>query len=258
MKKQFIAILAFVFSLILTGTAPAQASVVLVSDSPWGYNESANFTTVFGAGNYTATTYAGADVSSIFTASNSFVMLEGGAGYPWSLSGMDVTFRNYINTNSSAMLTWVGNGGHLLIQSASWERNPVTLGPGTISGPSADVTDIGQLTAAGHAAFPTASIDQTGGHFAHDYITGSGLTSFVVDPTTGKTLLAGIAYGNGYIMYSGLTTSNFNSGGPTLTNSIIEYTASVPEPSTYMLIGMGGFGILFSGYVKRRKSITVR
>lgn len=246
-------------------TVAAYASpFVLVSDSPWaitGYNETTNFDQVFGPGNYTATSYASADASSIFTAANTFVMLEGGGQTAQ-------TFANYLNTNSAVISSWVNLGGHLLIQSASqipgWpgvSTSPVTFGPGTISGPVvfSELVTTGNLTPAGIAAFSyytPLSGYQTGGPLATDFITGSGLTLFMTDDATSKAIIAGTHYGAGYVMYSGLNISapafQYLDNGR-LTDNLIKYTSAVPEPSTDLLMFFGGLGILYIGYIKRRK-----
>src|SRR5258705_11579003 len=111
MQKRMTLLVAGVFLVV---AVPAYALPVLVSQAPWGTNEDVvNFNAVFGAGNYSFyASFAAATPGSIFTAANHFVMLEGG-------DGTDITWANYVNSNAATILSWVSDGGSLLLQSSS-------------------------------------------------------------------------------------------------------------------------------------------
>jgi hypothetical protein len=228
----------------------AQASNVLVQDLSTGFqDQSTNMTNVFGAGNFTDQAYVGLNAATLFSGANQFIMLEGG-----NLSTSEL--QTLISANSSLISTWVANGGHLLIQSATNQGISVSgVGPGVLQAPP-PFSPSGTLTAAGVSSFtfeptPTA---QTGSFLAHDTITGVGLTDFM-DGSGGGSIIAGTTFGSGYIMYSGLTTSEFHSSGNSLTDDVIAFTAfeaSVPEPSTWAMMILGFAGIGFMAY--RRKS----
>lgn len=236
--KPILAAIATVFAVFAASAAP-----VLVSASPWGQNKDVdNMNAVFGAGQYSLyTSYTGLNVASIFSVGNNMVMLEGGAS-------TDSALASFLTTNSVSILNWVNAGGALLIQSAGWASNVsfagVTLNLGSFA--------CGTLTSAGVSAFGVAA-SQCGNSVAHDYITGADLTPYM---TSGANMLvAGKEVGAGYIMYSGLTTSQFHNSGSGLVNGVVRFTAAqageVPEPASLALVGVAA---LAAGAARRRKA----
>jgi hypothetical protein len=232
--------------LLLCVTLPLCGGSLLVSEAPWGSDtDTSIMDNVFGPGNYTfVNSYASANPSSIFNATNSFVWLEGG-------DGTETDWGNYVNTNEPQILSWVGNGGALLIMSAGWYGSTVNFGPGGLIS-VANYSACGTLTAAGATALPGTATSQCGNDLGHDLVTGTGLTDFM-DGASGS-LLSGTKYGAGYIMFSGLTDVEFHDNGPSLLNDVVAYTAgqanTTPEPASVALIGLGLVGLAM---VRRRK-----
>jgi hypothetical protein len=245
------AVLLSALLLLFSASAFADLTDVVVTQLPWGVNtDLTNMAEVFGAGNFTAyLSYAAADPTAIFSASNKFVFLEGG-------DGTDADWAAYVSANASSILSWVNNGGALLLQSAAWTgRGDVTLGPGTITGGQTALSSCGTLTAAGVAAFNFVATptNQCGGFISHDNITGGGLTVFMNADLNNLPNVAGTAFGAGYIMYSALTDSEFHNAGTGLVDDEIAFTAkqatAVPEPSAILLLGAA---IALSGLLRRR------
>jgi hypothetical protein len=225
---------------------PGMAGSILVTEFPWGYDDSENMTAVFGAANYTVyNSYASATPGNIFNGANNFVMLEGGAD-------SDINWYNYLTSNDSMILNWVDSGGRLLLMSAGWDNGNYAFGPGTLILDDSNYSSSGTLTTAGMNAFtfqPTP-VNQNGNYLAHNYITGAGLTIFMTGDDTGVPIIAGTEYGAGYIMYAGLTDSYWHDAGLGLVNNVIAYTAGtvspVPPPSSLLLTGsiLAGLGLM--------------
>jgi len=90
---------------------------------------------------------------------------------------------------------------------------------------------------------------------AHDTI-GGNLTVFMTEDINGNPIVAGEKYDKGYIMYSGLTTSQYHYAGYNLTTDIINFTAnqgSCPEPGTLVMFGSGILGL--AGVIRRKLSL---
>lgn len=251
--KTFLATAAVAALIGAAGAAQAAGSDVLVTDvdATWGYDTGANMTDVFGAGNFSEVDFS-VNAASLFSNATSFVMLEGGDSSTAELAA-------FIGANSPLITSWVTSGGHLLIESATNQGIDISgIGPGTLENPNeGGFNSSGTLTAAGVAAFtftPTPTT-QGGNYLAHDLVTGTGLTDFMDGNDVSGSIIAGTALGAGYIMYSGLTASEFHDSGNGLTDDVIAYTAGaggVPEPAAWamMLVGFGGLGAV----LRRRRS----
>lgn len=225
---------------LLLGLSQGFAEPVLISQDPWGQNEDLqNFTTVFGAGHFGFySSFTAATSAAIFSPGNRFVMLEGGAG-------SDADFQAYLDSNQASILDWVSGGGTLLLQSAGWDPGNYGIGPGTlVQDLYRNASNCGTLTSAGQAMLTGTATTQCGEYLAHDYVSGIGLTAFMIGSNTSVPIVAAARYGDGAIIYSGLTDSEWNYAGPGLVDSLIDRSASfsaaaVPEPATLALFIAG-------------------
>jgi len=245
------------FKIVLLGaiasvlSAPAFANSVLIQNGSWGTNvpNENDMNAVFGNGNYSE---YGFNVNPLtaFSPANHFVFIEGG-------DGQEANFQNFLTANQTTILNWVHNGGSLLLQEAGWTAGAYAFGPGTIGAAESDLSSCGTLTGAGAAAFTFTATpaSQCGNYLSHDDITGTGLTDFMM-ASLGVNV-AGAGYGSGYIMFSGLTDSEFHYSGGGLNQDVIAYTADqgggtavTPEPGTLGLLGSGLAGL--AGLIRRR------
>lgn len=256
----------FILGFALASHNFAFAAPVLITEAQGsGLGSAIALDSVFGAGNYNSIgSYSGIDTSSVFSAANSFVFLDGG-------NGTDTNLNSLLSTSSTAILNWVSNGGSLFIQSAGWSES-IAFGPATISWSPSSINIFGNLTAEGSSSFGAYGViaDSYLGFFlASTTIIGNGLTSFLdgveLDDGAGGiagggSILAGVQYGSGYIMYSGLTDTDpnmaINDAAPLLA-SAVAYTAdqggrtNIPEPISLALLGVALCGIGWT--VRKRK-----
>ena len=268
-------------------TCPASAGPVLVSelstnphvsDPIWAQDhDQQNMNNVFGSGNWTLyDSYAGATPGSIFTGDTNFVFLEGGVETYSDL-------KTYLAANRSSILDWVNGGGRLLLMSAGpaglgIDSSITGFGPGNLAfDEPASFTNCGTLTPDGDAALsfePLPSGAYCGHSLAGDYVAGDGLTDFMDGNVNGLSIIGGKSYGDGYIMYSGLTDSQFHDvdaftlESDCLVDDVIAFTAgvagpgpnscsghrtnSVPEPLTLAVFGTGLAGLAASRKRHRR------
>jgi hypothetical protein len=203
----------------------------LVDNNPWGQtNNDDALNTVFGTNAWTRSTYSATLASTIFSASNSFVMIEGGDG--------NTGFPAYMLANQSLIETWVSNGGYLLIKSAPnyGATIPIGFSSTNITYPSfantVSLTTEGINTIGAGPSIPMATTF-TGSAFAHATISGTGYTNLITsndNNTNGLSVLSYKNWGAGKIVISTMTDPIYISPKPesqNLLNNIIKF-ASLP------------------------------
>jgi hypothetical protein len=260
MKIKFLALAA-----LLAVGAQAQAGfdvngVAYMSadgSEPWSSSSNVEaMNAAFGVGKWDRLNF-----SNEITTQYAMVYVDGGAA-----AGVD--FASYIDANRVALESYVTGGGRLFLNAGTWnlgsQGNGLLFGATTTEGGSSGYSGAGQLTAAGMPLSANgAGTSWEGNWFAHNAIgTGAGFTTFITGDS-GETVLAGGAFGAGYLLLGGQTNTYFHSavnGSDPFQLRVNELNfangslvSGVPEPETYalMLSGLAALAVM----ARRRKPV---
>nr|MBP6313923.1 hypothetical protein [Chitinophagaceae bacterium] len=211
--------------------------------NPWGsssYDLALN--TVFG-NNWSPSTYgnANANAAFLFSPNTQFIYLEGS-------DGNEASQTAYLAANLPLIESWVNTGGRLLINRAPNAGALITpFGFGGVeniySNPQytvyvtpLDPIGTGPYTPAGYGPF-------LGGSYSHSYISGGNTTSLIAGAGGGVDILCKKIWGNGLVLFGGITAPSFHSPAPNATNlfaNIIDYTANSMQGPQINYIWMPG------------------
>jgi hypothetical protein len=248
MRKSTLILGALVLSLVASAASWATPAYMRSTvAAPWGQstNEAA-MNDVFGAGNWSDLRYETVNTAALFSASTSFIFMEGGDNNANELEA-------FLGANSAAISSWVNGGGRLFLNAAPNEGNGMDYGFGVSLNYPNFVNNV-VAADAGHPIFngpfgPVAT-SYTGTSFSHATVSGAGLNPLLVDAVDGDFILAEMLVGNGLALFGGMTTTNFHSPNleaGNLRRNIIAYAANtalnaVPEPATLALFGIAALG----------------
>jgi hypothetical protein len=206
---RYLTVTGFVIPILNPTTCEAAVAYLRSTvGSPWGAssNETA-MTTVFGAGNWSDLRYETVSAATLFTTGNTFIYMEG------SDSNAD-ELESFITVNVSLIQNWVSNGGSLFVNAAPNEGNGMNFGFGVTN----NYTAFSSSATAVNPAHPiflgpygVTGSSFTGGYFSHASV--SGTLAPLITGTAG-TILGEADYGNGHVIFGGMTTDNFQRPSP--------------------------------------------
>jgi hypothetical protein len=195
--------------------------------APWGAstNEDA-MDMVFGAGNWADLRYETVAVPDLFHPLRPFVYMEGGE---YTASELEA----FLGTNQAALESWVVNGGCLILNAAPDEDDGMSYGFGgvVLTYPELSTNPVTGLYA-GHPVFngpftPIIPGGYSGNFFAHGGVSGGGIVPLMQD-AFGVTVAADLNWGDGYVLFGGMTTDNWHLPQPEAHNlraNMIAYTS---------------------------------
>jgi hypothetical protein len=212
--------------------------------NPWGStsNQSA-MNTVFGVGGWSQQYFETANPATTFVAANCFIFMEGG---DFTANAMNT----FITANMTAIENWVAIGGRLIMNAAPNTGSNMNYGFGGVTlnyngGSTLEFNGNASPGQAGHPIFNGPSLpagtSYTGNYFAHAFITG-GSTTALIEDVPGPSLTQKI-WGNGRVLFGGMTTSNWHSptpNGDNLMVNIVKYQQSCVTPLPVELVSFTG------------------
>jgi hypothetical protein len=185
---------------------------------PWGSADNeAILNLVFGPG-WQDLRYETANPAAVFTATNRFIILEGGAdGGP--------AMGTFLTNNLPAISNWVAGGGSLFVDAAPFfgggGSSNYYLGFG-VTLAVGDVSSTATAANPAHAIFTGPNLpvgtSWAGNYFAHSSVSGLGLTGLITNNANGNLVLAERGYGLGHLMFGGMTLPLFHTPQPQATN----------------------------------------
>lgn len=215
---------------------------------PWYVtSNSEGMDAVFGNGGWILDYFEELDPLEVFDNGTCFVYLEGSDAQADELEA-------FLTENSDFIQNWVASGGNLLLNSAPNEGDGMDFGFGGVSLNYAWYS--GSVTAydPGHPVFngPWTPIttDFTGGSFGHASVDGGDITPIIVDSfDPSRYILADKSWGDGHVVFGGMTPPYFHSPTPDAQNllqNIYEYIklcAPVDIGVTALVSPEGGCGM---------------
>ncbi len=153
--------------------------------------------------------YSTCDPAVVFSPTTLFVFMEGGDDHAIPMS-------NFLDDNIATIETWVNAGGALFMNAAPNYGGDIDCGFGglTINYPdySWDGTAIDPAHPIFNGPFTPVGLTWSGNYFGHSTVSGPGLIP-VIDGDFAP-VLSEMAYGSGYILIGGMTTTGWHTPAP--------------------------------------------
>ena len=195
----------------ITGTGAMYIYSNSTGGEPWfQVTNTTAMNTVFGAEGigWTRDYYETVDPLLAFSPDNCFIFLEGSDTHADELEA-------FLSANIGTIESWVTSGGKLLLNSAPNEGDGVSFG---FDGTSLIYDGGASAVTAADASHPIfngpilpVGTDFTGGNFSHARVEGTDITSVIIETGTTDITLGEKAWGDGLVMFGGMTTNNFHS-----------------------------------------------
>jgi hypothetical protein len=165
--------------------------------------------TVFTAGGWSTQYYETVDVATAFSPSTAFIFMEGSDGHA-------IELENFLVANMAAIEAWVFAGGRLFLNAAPNEGDGMSFGFGGVSCNYTWFTATANAIDPGHPIFagPYTPVvtTYTGTSFGHASISGGGAVGIMEDAAfPGTNVLSELPYGDGLVVFGGMTTNNYHS-----------------------------------------------
>lgn len=210
---------------------PGPAYVRSTLGSPWGSsaNESA-MDRAFGAGQWRDLRFETLNVP-LFLSESTFVFMEGSDQGAQSL-------EDFLTAHLTEIENWVSTGGVLFLNAAPNVGDGMSFGFGATLRFS-DGTTSARAVNASHAIFQGPFVpvgtSWTGGGFGHATVSGAELIPLIANSEHGRLVLAERAFGNGWVIFGGMTTDNHHQPQPETQNlraNILAYANGQMVPPT--------------------------
>ncbi len=195
----------------ITGTGAMYIYSNSTGGEPWfQVTNTTAMNTVFGAEGigWTRDYYETVDPLLAFSPDNCFIFLEGSDTHADELEA-------FLSANIGTIESWVTSGGKLLLNSAPNEGDGMSFG---FDGTSLIYDGGASAVTAADASHPIfngpilpVGTDFTGGNFSHARVEGTDITSVIIETGTTDITLGDKAWGDGLVMFGGMTTNNFHS-----------------------------------------------
>ncbi|UUZ69433.1 pre-peptidase C-terminal domain-containing protein [Polaromonas sp. P2-4] len=206
----------------------AQRAAYLVSNNvgePWGSSSNVNEMNVAFPSGWDRLKFETVNVTELLS-THGFIFLEGSDA---NANELNV----FLQANLAQFEQYVRNGNSLFINAGPNEGSNINFGFGGVTLRYSDSGSTATIVDANHPIFlgPNNPViaTYTGNSFSHASVSGGGITPLLRDNTGGDAVLAELKWGEGTVLFGGMTTANFHGPQPQANNllaNILSYGAS--------------------------------